>query len=232
MQLLWRVGVIEVTELPWTLVTPNNIFPIMRFSTLILALLTLIPLGMSAQDCSPSRSRCSRGGLVYGELGGSAQYWVARTDEAPSTFAQDQIGGQLNGMIGLRFDRDRRRANVIGVWGTLGLPSAQSLERQLNILGRSDATTDDPVDNRYREVEAGILLRERLRLSAGRGEQYLTAADGTETLLNYYTGTAGLNLRLGRSLSWNSAATIALGGDYGDPVWRASTGLMYYFDAI
>lgn len=202
----------------------------MRLFTSFLLLMACLPFWGIGQDCSPSRSRCSRGGPFYLELGGSGHYWVARTDAAPAAFDRDQIGGQLHGMVGIRVDRDRRRANVLGLWGTMGLPNRNSLQRQLGLLGRNDLTTNDPLDNRYREFEVGLLLRERLRLSAGRGEQHLMSTDGTETILEYYTGTAGLNLRVGRSLTWNTAATVALGGNFDDPIWRLSTGLAYFFN--
>ena len=57
---------------------------------------TLIPLGITAQDCSPSRLMLSgRAGLWRARRWRT--YWVARTDAAPADLAQEQIGGQLNG---------------------------------------------------------------------------------------------------------------------------------------
>ncbi|MEM9986941.1 MAG: hypothetical protein AAF804_17745 [Bacteroidota bacterium] len=206
----------------------------MRIFTFLLLMGGLLSLQVQAQRCSPSRSSCNcnrANDLLYTELGGGANYWVARTDQAPEDFSQENLGGQLSGMVGLRVDRrDRRRANVLGVWGSIGLPSETGLNRQLSLLGLNESTTADPVENQFREIEGGFLLRERLRISAGKGQQFLTQVDGTETILDYYTGTAGLNLRLGRSLSWNSAATIALGGDYEAPIWRLSTGLAFWFN--
>jgi len=203
----------------------------MRTLTFLLLAIGL-PAMVAAQCCTPSRHRNnSDPARIHTEIGGSGQYVVARTTEAPQPFDADFLGGQIDGMIGLRFDaRGRRRGNVLGVWGRYGLPSQEGLNRQLGLIGIDELAGEDPVENRFQEWEVGLMLRERIRFSAGRGEQFYMTEAGDAGSLNYYVGTVGLNLRLSPSISWNTTATLMTGGDYDVRTWRAATGLSLFFN--
>ncbi|MCB0851433.1 MAG: hypothetical protein KDD63_04260 [Bacteroidetes bacterium] len=168
------------------------------------------------------------------QIGGGGNYaWGQISDQVPSEFNRDLLSGQAQGFFGIRFDvENRRRPNVVGVWGTYGFQTPQSVNSIFRSQELDFVLSENPTILEIREWEAGLLLRNWFRLSGGMGT--LNFVDSKEELqsLNYYTATAGLGIKLGKSLKWVTNGTVMLGRDFENFTFRPSTGLVLNFDFL
>ncbi len=112
-------------------------------------------------------------------------------------------------------------AGLFGQVGTLSSRGAVQLARQNDLPDVAGADYHP-----YWEVEAGILVREWLRLSGGRGRQYF--GSGEEAFSRYYhSATVGLLVRAGR-VEFDLSGTGFFGGLYRQPAARVNLGLNLY----
>lgn len=135
--------------------------------------------------------------------------------------------------VGYRFDvQGNRRANVLGVWGTMGSHSATTLSR---LFAKQDRLSDfnGTQGNQYfTEVEGGFLLKEILRLSGGKGAQNYINLSGENVQLNYNVATAGLNIPLGKNISWDTSVSMLFGQDFSQYTLRPTSGISFKFNTL
>lgn len=138
-----------------------------------------------------------------------------------------------NGFVGYRFDvKGNKRANVIGVWGTIGSHNVTTLSRlfaKQEQLGDFNGTQGNQF---FTEVEGGFLLKEMLRLSGGQGAQNYINLSGENVQLNYNVATAGLHIPLGKNISWNTSVSMLFGQDFSQYTFRPTSGISFKFDTL
>jgi hypothetical protein len=160
--------------------------------------------------------------LPKGEEGSSAFEWN-----------RDLMRPQGNVFIGYRFDqRDHKRANVIGVWGNAGLHSDLTLGRIMAKQQQLDQLSQTSELQPFTEWEAGLLLREWFRLSGGQGSQQVVNLNGEAQNIRYNIATLGFHIPLGRTLSWNTTASLLFGQDFHTFTFRPATGIGLRFNML
>jgi hypothetical protein len=182
-------------------------------------------------DCSPNRSRSAD--RLHFQLGGAANYTYGALSENSQAFDQAYVNGQADAFLGIRLQpRQRRRSNVIGVWGTAGLHNAAAMDRLLAIQGINEALDPGTDLYEFREWEVGFLFKEWFRVSGGQGYQRLVNDSQQEIELEYYTASAGFSWNLSRSIKWNTTANLRFGQDFQQVAFRPSTGLSFRFNFL
>lgn len=168
------------------------------------------------------------------QIGAAAHYSQGLLSEAGSSaYAPSFTGWQGQGFVGLRLEAERRkRSNVLGVWGTLGFLPEGRLNSLLTLQGLPADVNPGSSGHEFREWEVGILFREWFRVSAGRGTQSYTDLNLDAREVDYYTATAGLSLKLTRSIKWNTTATVLFGDEFGQYTFRPATGLAFRFNGL
>ena len=150
----------------------------------------------------------------------------------PATNAQ-RLNWQAFAFAGYRFNGGNYRApHAFGVFGTYGqltpqaLTEVNALQGLVNQLPATGTTPD------YREVEAGFLLRNWFRISAGLGEQRFVNDAEEAISQQYYTTTAGFHAPLGRNLVMYANATARFGRDFAEFSVRPTAGLAFQLRAL
>ncbi|MFK7926495.1 MAG: hypothetical protein AB8H47_31390 [Bacteroidia bacterium] len=135
---------------------------------------------------------------------------------------------QTDALIGIRYgiNGSHRRANVIGVFGDLGMAATPAIQRIFQEQNLSQEVQPNTQAD-FRSLEAGFLFREWLRLSGGVGNQYFIDARGVQNQVNYYTATTGIYVPLGRRMTWTTTATAMFGQDFQNVTIRPATGLAF-----
>ncbi|MEM6343014.1 MAG: hypothetical protein AAF927_04005 [Bacteroidota bacterium] len=139
---------------------------------------------------------------------------------------------QLNGFLGYRYDAaGRKRGNLFGVWYAQGLYDNPAMNQLLkNQLIPASAGANSV--NEFREWEVGFILREWLRISGGKGYTSFQNTAGETVGLDYYTGTAGVALRLSKRIDITANGTVLLGEDFQNISFRPSAGVNFTFDFL
>lgn len=168
-------------------------------------------------------------------LGASANYTYGLLGEGFSGYDNSLTDWQVNGFLGYRFDvtgkRKRRKGNLIGVWGTIGMHDQTALNSLFTSQNRVDLA-DPNQFHEFREMEVGILFKEWFRLSTGVGYQNFTNLGGENITLNYYSTTAGIAMRLTKAFDLTANGTVIYGKDFEQYAFRPSVGLNYTFDFL
>ena len=168
------------------------------------------------------------------QVGGAGTYLYDQSNETGFDPAPERVDGYLEGMVGIRFDANRRgrRANVLAGWGTVGVLSPQSVSVLLAEQGIRGGVDGSAETFQYQELEAGFLFKEWFRLSGGVGMLEYLDASGALQDFNYYKLTSGFSIGLTRSIKWNTFATVMV-GEGGDTFsFRPSTGLSFRFNFL
>lgn len=142
------------------------------------------------------------------------------------------LSGFGNAFLGYRFDmKGNKKANVFGVWGTAGLLNSHALERVLYTQEVVQVPRSNS-QNSFTELEAGFLLKEWFRVSGGLGQQSFTNLGGERIDLRYNIATLGLNVPLGKTLVWQTSASMLFGKDFQKASFRPATGLALRFGML
>ncbi len=198
----------------------------------------------SNKQSHKKKSNCRRNERLMFALSGGATYMLDADPsqgnipkgEETSTSLQwnpEMLQPISSAFLGYRFDlKGSKRANVIGVWGTMGSHNAQTL---LRLFARQERLNDfNGVQGNqfFTEVEGGFLLKEMFRLSGGQGAQNYFNLSGEQLQLKYNVATAGLHIPLGKNISWNSSVSMLFGQDFSQYTLRPSTGISFKFNAL
>lgn len=172
------------------------------------------------------------------QLGGAVNYYLGPGNQSFNNFSENNLNWQLDGLVGLKLAEGRdRRKTYIGAYGSAGFLNRTTVAALIQDQGLT--LSNEAAQNRYNlnyQWEVGILIAEMLRVSTGSGTQYFQnqpIADGTgisadRDHLNYYSSTAGVQLKLG-VVAWTINCNILYGKDLEKTVIRPSTGLMLKF---
>lgn len=199
-----------------------------------------------SDDCAPSRHTMNerpsfqRFTLI---AGGGPQYTIDQAGAAfpsgkggdgtlePATTAQ-RLNFQAFAFAGYRFNGGYRAPHAFGIFGTYGQLTPQALTEINALQGLTEELPLPGTTPSYREVEAGFLLRNWLRISGGIGEQQFTDHDEATIRQTYYTATAGFHAPLGRNLVAYANATARFGRDFAEFSIRPTAGLAFQLRAI
>ncbi|MFK7926496.1 MAG: hypothetical protein AB8H47_31395 [Bacteroidia bacterium] len=164
------------------------------------------------------------------QLGAAANYSQGLWGTPYEGYNEALQDWQLNGFLGYRYDAEgRKRGNLFGVWYAQGLHDNAAMNQLLkNQL--IPATASQNSVNEFREWEVGFILREWLRISGGKGYQAFQNSAGETVGLDYYTGTAGVALRLSKRIDITANGTVLLGEDFQNISFRPSAGVNFTFD--
>lgn len=139
---------------------------------------------------------------------------------------------QLTGFLGYRFDHKRRTANSLGVFATMGgIPQASINQMIIDNAFTPSFGYSNGKNTRSIEFEGGFIFGDWFRLSAGPGTLYIPQSNGSTLQLKYYSGTAGITIKLG-GLTLNSTASMQYGGDIKTPTYRVGVGAGFAFSFI
>ncbi|WNJ20965.1 hypothetical protein [Pontibacter sp. G13] len=137
-------------------------------------------------------------------------------------------GWNWNFFAGYRLNRrGRKRGNIVGLWYNRGGYGDNAVNRMVN---------PDPVINvisessSYREWQAGIMLREWLRLSMGTGFIEVESPYAFPGRIDYQVFTAGASFKISKRFKLNPSASFMFGSDISGYVFRPSIGLAYRMD--
>ncbi len=166
------------------------------------------------------------------QLGVASNYLYDSNNETGFSPNSERTNLMGEGMIGIRFDHKGRRANVLGLWGTSGFSSPQTVALLLNEQNLPFEVDMSGSSFRFQEVEAGFLFKEWFRLSGGVGTQELRSVSGENIEFDYYKFTTGLSLRITRSIKWNTYASFLMSEGSDNISFRPSTGLSFRFNFL
>lgn len=139
---------------------------------------------------------------------------------------------QFTAFLGYRFDHKTRTANSIGVFATMGgIPQASITQMRNDNAFSQSFFYNNGESTRSLEFEGGFIFGDWFRLSAGPGTLFIPQSNGNTQQLKYYSGTAGITIKLG-SLTLNSTAGMQFGGDIKTPTYRVGVGAGFAFSFI
>ncbi|MDP5169912.1 MAG: hypothetical protein NWR72_06680 [Bacteroidia bacterium] len=198
------------------------------------------------RNCAPSRTTTQTPPKYHRLMlvaGGGPQYII---DQAGAAFPSGQDGHttleqatnaqrlnwQAFGFLGYRFNGGYRAPHSVGVFGTYGQLTPQALTEVNALQGLVDVLPATGTTPDYREVEAGFMLRNWLRLSAGVGEQRFVTDAGTTVKQQYYSATTGFHLRMSQNLVAYANVTTRFGRDFAEFSFRPNAGLALQLRAL
>lgn len=154
-------------------------------------------------------------------LGGGAAAFLGVTENV--LFNKANTGYQAGFYLGYRFNRLRHSAGLFATLGNISGSTARQLSGayKMTITARID---DDVYSNKYADTEAGVMLWEFVRLSAGHSWSFVSFSDGDQQVMSLGTTTAGLLLRTG-PLRWYVNATTYFNKDLEQFFVRPSAGV-------
>lgn len=168
------------------------------------------------------------------QAGGGLNYMFGQLYDAPYDFDAQLLNWQMQGFAGYRLDgRNGCRANVLGIWGTVGFQSESSVNALLKgqeLSTLPEAGTSEP--HLAQEWEVGIFFKEWFRLSGGVGQLIYEDVNDIERKLDYYTATAGFSVYMGQYVRWVTNGTFLFGQDFEEITFRPSTGIAIQFNFL
>ncbi len=205
---------------------------------LVVFLLGCSGLAMGQRNSQKFKKQPKDEGTLRVQLGGSVNYYLGPGSESFDNFSNDYLNWQLDGLVGLKLveGRDNRRT-YLGVYGGAGFLNRATINAMLQ--DQNLTLVNETEQRRYNlnyQWEVGILVAEMLRISTGSGTQYFQSqmiTDGTgnpteRDHLNYYSSTAGVQLKLG-VIAWTINCNFLYGKDLDKTIIRPSTGLVLKF---
>ncbi|MDP4271997.1 MAG: hypothetical protein Q8909_18025 [Bacteroidota bacterium] len=167
----------------------------------------------------------SKGGITL-FMGPSFSYFQGESSDNLDSFDGKRLNAQLNGFIGYT-SKLNVRSNSIGVFATGGYTNKATFDELTLIQNNVPNNLERKDYNSFYQIEAGMLIKDILRLSTGIGRQNFSLGND-DGHFNYYSSTAGLLVNLG-SIYWNLDANFNYGNDYSKTVIKISTGIMLRF---
>lgn len=182
---------------------------------------------------TPRKKKKGKFDLLHLQLGGGVNHFNGTVGKIDRDFSRDLMSYQANGFIGIRMQpRKRKRANVVGVWGTGGMHSQPTVTNLFQIQGLDYVVDPATEFHDFREVEAGFLFNEWFRLSGGKGVQRYTNTQLELQEVNYFIATTGFSINILPSVKWNTTASFLFGEDFQEISFRPSTGLAFRFNFL
>lgn len=197
--------------------------------------ITFLAVFLSAFSLKAQSEKKNSGIAV--SIGAAVNYYYGQGDRNFGKFENERVNWQINGMIGLTLGRDKNdRRTMIGGFGSFGLNNASTVKQIFQDQGYITTATGQSANNNAYQIEGGLLIAEKLRISTGVGQQIfnkqsLASKNGINlaaTSLKYNSTTVGLNFNAGLAalvLNFN----FNYGQDYSETVINPSVGLNIRF---
>ena len=166
------------------------------------------------------------------QLGGGANYSWGRLNTFPSDLQSSLLNPQFQTFIGIKFDHHKCKSNALGIWGTFGLHSENATRTILNAQELSYNVETGSESQGFNEWELGLLLQEKLRISAGAGTFKFVDENGSAQSLEYYSATTGFIRPVSQNLRLTGTASFLFGKDFQNFSLRPSLGLVYNIDFL
>lgn len=198
------------------------------------------------RKCTPTRQTLQEK-PVYQRLmlvaGGGPQYMI---DQAGDAFPAGQDGHttlerptnaqrlnwQAFGFLGYRFNGGSRNPHAAGLFGTFGQLTPQAVTEGNALQGLLEDLPAAGTTPDFRELEAGLLVRNWLRVSGGVGEQRFVNEAGSIVRQQYYSATTGLHIRMSQNLVAYANVTTRFGLDFAEFSFRPNAGLALQLRAL
>ncbi|MCI4669957.1 MAG: hypothetical protein MRZ79_17605 [Bacteroidia bacterium] len=195
---------------------------------------TVEPVRTVIVERAPEVKKKRRKDRLHLQVGVAGNYLYDTNNETGFNPVEERTNYNAEALLGIRFDQGRKRANVLGVWGTAGFSSPQTVGLLLSEQGLAQNFEVDLGNPSYRfqEVEAGFLFKEWFRLSGGLGNQEFTTTSGENVNIEYMKFTTGLSLKITKSIKWNTNATFLMVDGSDKFSFRPSTGLSFRFNFL
>ena len=167
-------------------------------------------------------------GRIGIRLGGGAHYYLGPLNRLDEEYRLENIGWAATAALNYRFDiNGQNRGSAIGVFARLGGYPREAFNRLAGHQGWLPTAVEGP--HLFTEVEGGLLIREWLRLSYGKGAQYRAKTGESAALHHYYVATLGCTGRLARHIELAFNTTGRFGRDYDELSLAAELGLIFRF---
>lgn len=209
--------------------TPRKVEPV------IVEPVRVEPVRTVIVEREPEKKRRKRAkDRLHLQVGLAGNYLYDTNNESGFNPVSERTNYMAEGLLGIRFDQGRKRANVLGVWGTAGFSSPQTVALLLNEQGLAQGLDVDMANpsHRFQEVEAGFLFKEWFRLSGGLGNQEFVTTAGENVNVEYMKFTTGLSLKITKSIKWNTNATFLMADGSDKISFRPSTGISFRFNFL
>ena len=136
----------------------------------------------------------SGGNRIVFRLGGGLQYVYGADTRDNQRLNPDRISWYGEGMLGYALNSDRQGLRtLLAAFVNIGNSNQLMLEKIIDDGGTGITPENRELDNRYGQVEIGVLFFETIRLSAGAGMQEYRDPSGSLQDFQYYSSTAGLS---------------------------------------
>ncbi len=156
------------------------------------------------------------------QIGGGATAFMGVSENV--LFNSANTGYIATVYLGYRFGRLRHSAGLFGTMGNLSGSTTRFLSRSYRMTIAASIDTEVQ-GNKYVDFEAGVLLWEKLRLSAGPSWMWVSLSDGATSTINLGTSTLGFQLRTG-PLRWFVNGTAYFNKEFDRFFIRPSAGLV------
>ncbi|MEL6676655.1 MAG: hypothetical protein AAFR61_30880 [Bacteroidota bacterium] len=167
------------------------------------------------------------------QLGGGVNYAYGLLNQRPDALSLSKASLQGQAFLGYRFDRNSCKGdNLVGLWGTLGNHSQDNLNSLLTSQELPFSSESGAGTNNWREVEIGLMLREKVRVSVGQGSVDFQDETGSDQQVRFQTATIGYYKKARGNWQWNINATTRFGKDFNRFSLQPSIGAAYYFDFL
>ncbi len=198
------------------------------------------------RKCTPSRQAMQENPHYHRLMlvaGGGPQYILDQAGEAfpagqdghttleRATSAQ-RLNWQVFGFLGYRFNGGNRTPHAVGVFGTYGQLTPQAVTEVNALQGLVEELPAVGTTPDFRELEAGVLVRNWLRVSGGVGEQRFVNEAGSTVRQQYYSATTGFHLRMSQNLVAYANVTTRFGLDFAEFSFRPNAGLALQLRAL
>ncbi len=185
------------------------------------------------QDKQRRMARRSMPGRMVFKAGGGAHYYMAHWENYDSNFDPSLPAIKASAMIAYRYNvtgaGSQARGNALALFASAGRMNGTALktmDEQLRGGGHG------PAHGRqyFTEMELGWMFRQWFRLSTGAGRQGGEFLNISDPVMDYYTTSTGLILRMGW-IELDITATAFWGKAYQEPALRYNTSLNLYIPA-
>lgn len=172
------------------------------------------------------KDKKGKSGVVL-RLGGGVNYLYGADLPENETIEMDRVTWYLEGMLGYTLNYDRRGlGTAIGAFFNTGNFNQLTLQKLIDDGQTGLSIENAERDNRYGQVELGMIFFETIRLSTGAGLQEYVDTAGDSQRFNYYSTTAGLHFGA-RYFKIVVDVNFMYGRKINDTVMRPMVGIMF-----
>ena len=178
------------------------------------------------QDCSSPKERKSETGVTL-NIGGGVNYMYGADSFTNEKFDNDFLSWKGNILLGYTYNANEKgKGSTIGLFGTIGNTAEKSLTKIFSDGGISETLNVGEDNNRFYNVEAGVIFFEIFRASTGMGRQDYTNNIQERKNFMYYSTTLGIHIPL-RGLKISLDLNQMYGRDLGKTILRPMAGLYF-----